>query len=259
MPLTVLLNNALAGVRMDVPGSVGAAVCVGHSPPHPAAGRLRVLAANGVGRELTPVLTGQLWTSLPHTAEHAAPVLTADLWRDARWPRLTIDSVCGRLPAHEHGAVGAVTGMAVVTGVADQGDLVVLSVYLDRAADDRTLAALARHERLVTSALAIADAAARTADEAQRVLDALASRAVIEQAKGALIAQCRCDGEQAWAVLRRASQHFNVKLRELAVALVEHVGQAPVTQNGEPDGQRLAGPAAHRAAALVWRALGGST
>ena len=40
----------------------------------------------------------------------------------------------------------------------------------------------------------------------------------------------RCDAEHAWKMLRRASQEFNVKLRELAVALVEHISGAPAEQ-----------------------------
>ena len=40
----------------------------------------------------------------------------------------------------------------------------------------------------------------------------------------------RCDADQAWKVLRTASQEFNVKLRELAVALVEHISGAPAEQ-----------------------------
>jgi hypothetical protein len=47
---------------------------------------------------------------------------------------------------------------------------------------------------------------------------------VIEQAKGAIIGRLRCDADDAFLALRETSQLRNVKLRELAVALVEYLG-----------------------------------
>jgi AmiR/NasT family two-component response regulator len=44
---------------------------------------------------------------------------------------------------------------------------------------------------------------------------------VIEQAKGILITQNGCDPDQAFDLLRRASQQANVPVRELAARLVE--------------------------------------
>jgi dihydrodipicolinate synthase/N-acetylneuraminate lyase len=46
---------------------------------------------------------------------------------------------------------------------------------------------------------------------------------VIEQAKGIIMAQNGCWPEEAFDLLRRASQRANVKVRELAVQIVEHV------------------------------------
>jgi hypothetical protein len=50
--------------------------------------------------------------------------------------------------------------------------------------------------------------------------DALANRAVIEQAKGMIMAQSRCTSDQAFDVLRRASQRTNRKVRDIATELV---------------------------------------
>jgi len=52
---------------------------------------------------------------------------------------------------------------------------------------------------------------------------AMASRAVIEQAKGIVMAQNRCDAETAFSILRRASQGRNDKIRDLASELVERI------------------------------------
>jgi GAF domain-containing protein len=53
---------------------------------------------------------------------------------------------------------------------------------------------------------------------------ALASRSVIDQAIGILMAQDRCGQREAFARLRRASQRQNRKLRDIAVDVVEAVG-----------------------------------
>jgi hypothetical protein len=47
------------------------------------------------------------------------------------------------------------------------------------------------------------------------------SRAVIEQAKGIIMAANRCSPEAAFDILRRASQHQNRKLRDIAEEIVE--------------------------------------
>jgi GAF domain-containing protein len=51
--------------------------------------------------------------------------------------------------------------------------------------------------------------------------EAMASRAVIEQAKGVLMQVQGCSDEDAWELLRRASSHRNKKLRDVARAIVE--------------------------------------
>jgi len=46
---------------------------------------------------------------------------------------------------------------------------------------------------------------------------------VIEQAKGIIMAQQRCGPQEAFEVLRQASQRANVKVHVLATQMVEHV------------------------------------
>lgn len=58
---------------------------------------------------------------------------------------------------------------------------------------------------------------------AQGLDQAMRSRAVIEQAKGVLMAHEHCSAEEAFDLLVRKSQLDNVKLRDVAVALVERV------------------------------------
>jgi hypothetical protein len=53
------------------------------------------------------------------------------------------------------------------------------------------------------------------------------SRAVIEQAKGALMVIYRISAEQAFGVLQWRSQETNTKLRSLAAQLVTEIGELP--------------------------------
>jgi hypothetical protein len=56
--------------------------------------------------------------------------------------------------------------------------------------------------------------------------EAMRSRAVIEQAKGVLMAQSGFDSERAIEVLKRASQRENRKLRDIAADIVAGVGRS---------------------------------
>ncbi len=55
---------------------------------------------------------------------------------------------------------------------------------------------------------------------AQHTQNAMHSRAVIEQAKGIIMAEPRCSADEAFAVLAEASEHSGRRLREVAAALV---------------------------------------
>ncbi len=72
----------------------------------------------------------------------------------------------------------------------------------------------------VAVAVANADAHDRLAEHARNMRLAMESRAVIEQAKGVLMAQRGVDAEQAFEILRQASQRSNRKLRDVAAGIV---------------------------------------
>jgi GAF domain-containing protein len=57
----------------------------------------------------------------------------------------------------------------------------------------------------------------------EQLRDALATRAVIDQALGILMAQQRCDHDTAFAILRTSSQHQNRKLHDIATEIVKAV------------------------------------
>jgi response regulator NasT len=70
-----------------------------------------------------------------------------------------------------------------------------------------------------------------------RLVAKLETMPVIEQAKGILIAQTGCTPEEAFDMLRRASQRSNVRVSELAAGIVDRA----VTR-GRPDRQQEPGP-----------------
>ncbi len=88
-------------------------------------------------------------------------------------------------------------------------------------------------------------------DEERRAANlhaALASRETIGEALGILMERERITGHQAFDILRRASQHLNIKLREVAENLIE-TGEDPDT--GLPHGDpQMIGSARARAISL---------
>jgi GAF domain-containing protein len=74
---------------------------------------------------------------------------------------------------------------------------------------------------VVAVAVANADAHAQLGEQARNMRLAMESRAVIEQAKGVLMAQRHVDADQAFEMLRAASQRYNRKLREIALGIVD--------------------------------------
>ncbi|MFI7019533.1 ANTAR domain-containing response regulator [Streptomyces sp. NPDC050164] len=66
-------------------------------------------------------------------------------------------------------------------------------------------------------------------EEVEQLRQAIASRPVIDQARGILMATHGCTSDEAWHVLRETSQLSNTKLRDVAAA---------VTASAKPDGPR---------------------
>lgn len=62
----------------------------------------------------------------------------------------------------------------------------------------------------------------------EQLRQALTTRATIDQAIGILMAQRQCDAEQAFALLRQASNRANTRLRDVAARVVASVGREPV-------------------------------
>jgi GAF domain-containing protein len=90
---------------------------------------------------------------------------------------------------------------------------------------DRELAGKFAEEASVVLANAVTFMSMELVNE--QLKEAVASRDVIGQAKGILMARQSCTADEAFDILRRGSQRENRKLRELAEDLAASVGKEP--------------------------------
>jgi transcriptional regulator with GAF, ATPase, and Fis domain len=86
-----------------------------------------------------------------------------------------------------------------------------------------------------SAAIATVTRYSQARDLAAQLNEALRSRAVIDHAIGIIMAESRCDAEQAFAILSRASNNRRIKLRDLAGEIVTRVsGRPPAQDSAEP-------------------------
>ncbi|GGQ71579.1 GAF and ANTAR domain-containing protein [Couchioplanes azureus] len=97
-----------------------------------------------------------------------------------------------------------------------------LNIYGRRPAafDDEAVTLARSFAGYAAVALANAYAYHSTADLARHLQAAMDSRAVIEQAKGIIMAEQRCTPDEAFSFLTAVSQRTNRKVRDVAAALV---------------------------------------
>jgi GAF domain-containing protein len=155
-----------------------------------------------------------------------AVVVVADVATDARWPAF---SRRGR-------AEGARSSLSVPLRL--QGRAIgALNLYSrePQALSEEDLARASRFADQAAGAVAIALRLADREEHSRHLEAALTSRSTIDQALGILMGQRRITANQAFDVLRRLSQRANVKLRDIAAALIADVtadGPRPDPQSG---------------------------
>jgi GAF domain-containing protein len=146
------------------------------------------------------------------------PLRIDDMRTEERWPSYTErtagigvrSSLSVPLP-YQGGVIGALNNYASTPAA-------FASVESLRAATDVAEA--------IAVAVANAEAHHQLGEQARNMRIAMESRAVIEQAKGVLMAQQGVDAEQAFEILRAASQRSNRKLRDVAAGVVASTQQA---------------------------------
>jgi hypothetical protein len=242
-----LLMTLLDHLRSDVVGCVGAGL-------HATTGEAGTLASTGLAEQLDTIQWELREGPVPQAATEQQSAASPDLATDGRWPALAarVTSLNGR-PKQ-------LAAVAVAGSWDDEGP-VVLSIYLDHEPTADDLRVIERIEPVLAISAALVEFCADEVVRADQLVTMVEHRRVIEQAKGMIMTARRCDAEDAFRSLVVASQHFNVKLRDLAVATVELIGLAPAegtsTEALGPDAG-LAGPgrAARRAAQQMWAAMG---
>lgn len=147
-----------------------------------------------------------------------------DLKAETRWPAFATEAV-------QRGMASMLSfRLFIEENEAGERTMGALNLYSrQRAAFDES----AREVGLILAshasvALAAAQALAHQKDEVANLHQAVASRDLIGQAKGILMERERLTADQAFDVLRRASQHVNLKLKEVAERVTE-TGERPPT------------------------------
>lgn len=130
---------------------------------------------------------------------------TGDLGEEPRWPRFSARA------KRETGVTSMLSLRLFIAG----DTLGALNLYSEStdAFDDQALAVgsvFAAHAALALS----------MALHTEQMEEALQSRDVIGQAKGMLMAREGVDAQEAFAMLKRASQRLNIKLRDVAAQVV---------------------------------------
>jgi GAF domain-containing protein len=154
-----------------------------------------------------------------------ATVYVPDLRREERWPELALAA----------SSQGYLSILGVPVGLEDQ-TRAALNLYASGPASF-TAADISLAEKFADQAsksLRLALRIARLRDARDDLAAAMESRAVIDMAVGVVMAQNRCAPEEAFALLRSASNSRNTKLREVAASVVASIsGRAEVKAHFE--------------------------
>ncbi|WP_217142250.1 GAF and ANTAR domain-containing protein [Streptomyces sp. AC627_RSS907] len=203
--LDTLLRDLTDRAVAQVPWAVACSVTVRRT------GRLLTLAGSSglpSGLDLRQYENGS--GPCVDAAETGSTQYAPDLATETRWPAYTRYALATgvrrvlALPLPVEGGAGAALNLYGLEPGAPDETHEAARRFAERAAD------------VVNEALRVERQQASAAD----VRTALLSRSVIDQAVGILMARERIDARRALERLRRASQHTNVKLRDLCDELV---------------------------------------
>ena len=195
----------------------------------PGASEVSVTLVRGKGA-YTAAFTGDLARSLDESQYEAgygpcldASVATAtmsvpEMISETRWPQWAAR-------AREMGVNSSLSiGLPVQDAVT--GALNIYAAKPDAFDDDAIVLGqtFAGYAAVALANAHLYDASASLAQQMQAAMD---SRAVIEQAKGIVMADRRCTADEAFRILAKVSQDTNRKLRDVAAALVDRAAEGP--------------------------------
>jgi putative methionine-R-sulfoxide reductase with GAF domain len=191
----------------------------------PAAAMAGITMLNEYGRVTTGVYTDPASPEIDADQYKAGRGPCLDAWREGRVVRVDdMTKAQDQYPEFARAALGhGVHSTISFPLLADGGGIGALNAYSTEAAgfsgDEATGMELAAAAAVV---LANATAYWTAVELGEGLSEAMKSRAVIEQAKGMLMAASPdLDADGAFDLLRRASQRENVKLRDIAQRIVD--------------------------------------
>lgn len=136
-------------------------------------------------------------------------------------------------PAWQERAMAAGVGSSLAVPVPiDTGARAALNFYssLPHAFDDAAVEMANEMARRAVRAIGLVSWLVEQERHSEQLRAAVGSRSVIDQALGIIMAQNRCDADEAFQIVRKASHNRNVKLRQVAVEIVTSAtGKPPVT------------------------------
>jgi GAF domain-containing protein len=188
-----------------------------------------VASSDQLARDVDEIQYGRRQGPCLHAMNSGERVLITNLAEDDRWPEYRIRAAKRAIAS----------SLSLPLNVAAQ-TVGALNLYGTRP-DQFDAESIRRAEAFSgqsATALTIMLRHASQLTLAEQLREALESRAVIDQAIGVIVAQQRCSATDAFGVLRRGSQHRNVKLSVVAAELIEaasgHPPQPPrpFTQRG---------------------------
>jgi len=159
-----------------------------------------------------------------HALETREEVYVPDFAENGRWPAYAME-------AKTHGLRSSLSVPIVV----DDRSAGAMNLYRfdEGGITDEQLTTARRFVREANRAVVLAVRQARQLQVNNDLQVAMGSRRVIDQAIGIIMAQNRCPADEAFDVLKRASQHRNTKLRRVAADVVTSVSGEPPTDDAE--------------------------
>jgi GAF domain-containing protein len=201
----------LAADLMDVDSGCGITVLRENKAATVAASDQRTVALDEIqyGNDDGPCL---------HAARTGQRVHVNDVATETRWPRAI-------QAARQQGLCGSLSLPLNLRGDAAGA----LNVYVFEAFpfDEDTVEVLEEFATEASRAVSLGLRHAEVTGQSEDLHAAMRTRQVIDQAMGIIMAQNRCPADQAFAILRKASQNRNIKVRDLAAEIIHRMTGAP--------------------------------
>jgi ANTAR domain len=209
--------------------------------------------------EAGTALLAHLLDALVEAVPGAVGAALALLMGEGSSTQSQVVAAVGAIGGAAGGAARLPDGPTVVTvrGEGEGEERVAVALVLDRLPGPSDADSAGAALPGLALAVGVLRAWAAETERAEQMVQMVQYRRVIEQAKGLVMAVTGSDAAAAFATLARASQHFNVRLRNLAVALVELVGGGPAEGPDDPAAVLVPGERDRSAAVRMWAALGG--